>query len=165
MKRPWAPWYWFSMCASTCLMLEACVNFCILISNKKVSIHIISNTCTAWSIHEPLSLKHGLQLGAGLKHGACVKFYVLVLSQNTHVFMLYSCNKPSMVWSVHRALGQLWSRTDHCSWTFYMLMKWSPHLAENLRDHYLGNEFIDKNFVIIILVTSFQPQTSWSLYW
>ena len=42
-------------------------------------------------------MKFGLQLGAGLKHGACVKFYVLVSSQKTHVFILYSCNKLSMV--------------------------------------------------------------------
>ena len=103
-------------------------------------------------------------LFVGLQLVAYVYFCVLLSSHNTNVFILYSRHDPYVVWSVHRAFGRLWSRTGHCSWTFYMLMKWSPHFgktfviiilvtnfSKNLRDHYIGNEFLEK--------------FSWSLYW
>ncbi len=137
-------------------MLVNCVHFYLMISSQstKCSIYIGANTCKYYEASMSYRAWYSMcaEMAWCLKLGACIYFYVLISSRNTHVFMLYSCNKPYMLRSVqHIAFGQLWSRTGHCSWNFYMLMKWSPHFAENLRDHYLGNEFLEKN--------------SWSLYW
>ena len=127
--------------------------FCIQISSQELPKYTYSH-------------KYGQNVGSIQAHRATAVcwFEACGVRLLLLVFMLYSRNDPYIVRSVHRAFGRLWSRNGHCSWTFYMLMKWSPHFgktfviiilvtnfSKNLRDHYIGNEFLEK--------------FSWSLYW
>ena len=78
-------------------------------------------------------------------------FCILTSSKKYKSLHIYSRETARWYKASMGSLGPNWSQIDHGSWTY--------------DDHYLDHHFQGISFVIIILITAFKKNNSWSLSW